>query len=145
MNYYLSILRKIQQRAALCILGTFCIFPISGIKAISGLIPVYLYLKKLYRRFLLRESSLFSNHIISSILSSNGLYDYNHHSISIDHLTSKQRLCLKSTLIDVNNRCNELFPSFLCLMMNLNQEIILLIYFQIVFLFIHILQIPINT
>ena len=113
MNYYLSILRKIQQRAALCILGTFCIFPISGIKAISSLIPVYLYLKKLYRRFLLRGSSLFSNHIISSILNSNGLYDYNHHSISIDHLTSKQRLCLKSTLIDVNNRCNELFPSFL--------------------------------
>jgi len=120
MNYHLSVLRKVQWRAALWILGTFHTSPTSGIKAISGLISIHFHLKKLYRRFLLRGSSLPSNHIISSIISFDGLHNYNFHSISIDHLTPKQRLCLKSTLIDMNNRYNEVFHLFHSSMMNLN-------------------------
>ena len=86
--------------------------PTAEIKAISDLIPIYFYLKKLYRRFLLRDSSFPPNHIISSILSSDGLYEHNSHNISIDNLTPKQRLYLKSFLININNRCNKLFPFF---------------------------------
>ena len=112
MNYYLSILQKMQWRAVLWISGSFCTSPISEIKAISGLISVYFYLKKLYGRFLLRESSLPSNHIISSILSSDGSHEHSCHSISIKYLTPKQRLHLKSMLIDVDNRYNKLFLSF---------------------------------
>ena len=52
------------------------------------------------------------NHIISSILSSNGLYKHNLHNISINNLTPKQRLHLKSALIDVDNSYNKLFPFF---------------------------------
>ena len=73
---------------------------------------VTLHLKKLYRRFLLGELSLPFNHIISSILSSDRLHVQNYHNISIDLLIPKQRLCLKSMFIDVDNRCNELLPSF---------------------------------
>ena len=112
MNYYLSILWKIQQRAALWISDMFHTSPISGIKAISSLISVHLHLKKLYGRFLLRGSFLLSNHIISSILSSDGSYEHSHYNISINYLTPKQRLHLKSMLIDMDNRCNKLFPSF---------------------------------
>ena len=101
-----------QQRAALWISGTFWTSPIAGIEAISGLIPIHLHLKKLYRIFLLRGSSLPPNHIISSILSSNGSYKHNPHNISIDNINLKQRLYLKSTLIDINNRCNKLHLFF---------------------------------
>jgi len=34
------------------------------------------------------------------------------HISSIDYLTAKQKIQLKSLLIDVNNKCNEFFPSF---------------------------------
>ena len=112
INYYLSILHKIQRRAALWISDTFYTSPITEIKATSSLIPIHLHLKKLYERFLLRESSLSPNHIINSILSSDGLHKHNSYNISINNLIFKQRLCLKSVLIDVNNRYNKLFPSF---------------------------------
>ena len=112
MNYHLSILWKMQQRAAFWISGAFQTSPTTGIKAISSLIPIYLYLKKLYGRFLPRGSLLALNHIISSILSSNGLQEHNPHNISINNLTFKQRLHLKSILIDVNNSCNKNFLSF---------------------------------
>ena len=101
-----------QQRATFWISSAFCTFPTVYIEAISGLIPIHLYLKKLYRRFLLRELSLPSNHIISSILSLNGSYTPNCHNISINLLMPKQRLCLKSALIDVDNKCNEIIPFF---------------------------------
>jgi len=101
-----------QQRATLWISGIFQTSSTTGIKAISGLISIHLHLKKLYGRFLLRRLLLSPNHIISSILSSDGLHKHNAHNISIDNLTPKQRLCLKSTLIDVDNSHNELFPSF---------------------------------
>jgi len=42
-----------QQRAALWIAGAFQISSSLGIEAIAGLVPIHLYLKKLYGRFLL--------------------------------------------------------------------------------------------
>jgi len=70
--YHLNILWKMQRRAALWISGAFQTSSTLGIKAISGLVLIHLHLKKLYRQFLLYESSLPSNHIISNIFSSNG-------------------------------------------------------------------------
>ena len=86
--------------------------PTVGVKAISGLVPIYIHLKKLYRRFLLREASLLSNHIISSILTLDRSNIPNCHNISINLLTPKQRLYMKSTLINTDNKHNELTPSF---------------------------------
>ena len=109
LNYSLNILRKMQQRAALWISGVFCTLSTAGIEAISSLIPIYLHLKKLYSRFLLRGLLLPSNHIIKSILSSDGLTGHTSHSLSLDNLQLKQRLCLNSSLINIdNNYCHKL-------------------------------------
>ena len=51
--YHLNILRKMQRRATLWITGVFRTSPTLGVKAIAGLVPIYLHLKKLYERFLL--------------------------------------------------------------------------------------------
>ena len=110
--YHLNILRKMQQRAALWISEAFWTSPTIRVKAIVGLLPIRLHLKKLFRRFLLWLSSLPSNHIIHSILSSNGLQEHKSHIASIDHLMAKQRMKLKSSLIDVDDKCNEIFLSF---------------------------------
>ena len=69
-------------------------------------------LKKLYDRSLLRDLSLPSNHIITSILSTNRSCKHMPHNIFIDNLTPKQRLCLNSPLINIDNRQNKLFLSF---------------------------------
>ena len=89
MYYHLNILRKIQWRAALWITGAFRISPTLGVKAIVGLLPIHLYLRKLFGRFLLWQSSLLSNHIIYSILSSNRSQEHKSHITSIDHLMAK--------------------------------------------------------
>ena len=83
-----------------------------GIKAILGLIPIYLHLKKLYGRFYLRGASLLSNHIIKSIISTDRSNEHITHCLFLNNLISKQRSCLNSLLIDMDNRCNEFLPSF---------------------------------
>ena len=52
---------------------------------------------------------LLPNHIIKSLLESR--YSSNYH-LSIEKLTSKQRLKVKGPIIDVNNRLNGVFNSF---------------------------------
>ena len=47
LNYPLKILRKMQQRAALWIIGAFKTSPTMGIETIAGLTPIHLHLKKL--------------------------------------------------------------------------------------------------
>jgi len=101
-----------QQRAALWISGTFRILPIAGIKAISGLIPIYLYIKKIYSKFLLRGSTFPPNHLIKSILNLDGSSGHLSHILSLDHLTQKQRSYLTSLLVDMDNCLNEIHLSF---------------------------------
>ena len=101
-----------QWRAALWITGAFQISPILGVEAIARLVPIYLYLKKLYGRFLLQQSSLPSNHIIHSILSLDRTQEHKSHNAFIDHLIAKQRSWLKSSIIDVDDKCNQCFSSF---------------------------------
>jgi len=86
--------------------------PTADIEAISGLIPIYLHLKKSYNRFLLREFLLLLNHIIKSIINTNELNDQAKHWLSINSFTSKQVLHLRSPLIDINDRCNKFLSSF---------------------------------
>ena len=81
LNYPLNILRKMQQRAALWISSTFWISPTTRIEAISGLIPIHLYFKKLYTRFLSWGLVLSTNHIIKSILSSDGSTEHTSHTL----------------------------------------------------------------
>ena len=50
LAYPLKLLGKMQRKAAIWILGTFKTFPSFGVKAITGLIPINLHLKKLSGR-----------------------------------------------------------------------------------------------
>ena len=101
-----------QYRAAIWIVGAFCTLPMDGIEAIAGLIPIHLHLKKLYDRSLLRGFSLPPNHIMKLFITHDNSQSLLYHWILSTKLTSKQSLHLKSPLIDMNNRCNEFFPSF---------------------------------
>ena len=137
LNYPLNILRKMQQKQ----LSGYLVFhtsPIARIEVISGLISIHLHLKKLYSRFLLRDLSLPFNHIIKSILSSNGSTEHTSYSLSLDNLTLKQRLCLNSSLINMDNSHNS--PSFHFSMRSLTQGIDSSTLSQINSYFIHILQ-----
>ena len=143
--YHLNILRKIQQRAALWITEAFQTSPTLGVKTIAGLIPIHLHLKKLYGRFLLQQSSLPSNHIIHSILSLDRIQEHKSHNVFINHLMAKQRSQLKSSIIDVDDKYNQCFPSFSFLTRNSNLEIVLLTHFQIVFFFTLVLWMSKST
>jgi len=83
-----------------------------GIETIAGLTSIHLHLKKLQQQFYLRGILLLSNHIIKSILSPNKTSEFNPLNLLIKSLTDKQRLCLNSSLINMNNTSNKIIPSF---------------------------------
>jgi len=58
-----------QCKAALWILGAFYTFSTNGIKALVGLIPIQLHLKKLVKQSCLRTATLPSQHALMSLLS----------------------------------------------------------------------------
>ena len=66
--------------------------PTAEIEAIFSLIPIHFHLKKLYSRSLLRGLLLSSNHIIKSILSSNGSTGHTSHSLSLNYTETKASL-----------------------------------------------------
>jgi len=112
LAYLLKELRKMQRRAAIWITGAFCTSPTLGIETISCLIPIHLHLQKLNRRFHLWAYSLFPNHIINLILDSRNSSNQESHQLSLNKLMPKQHSIIKGPLIDISNRCNEIFPSF---------------------------------
>ena len=112
LAYLLKILRNMQWRAALWILGAFLTSPSLGIEAIAGLIPIYLHLQKLSGRLQLRTQLLLLNHIINSLLESRHSFNNNHYHLLLENLTSKQWLKVKGPIINTNNRFNGIFYSF---------------------------------
>jgi len=87
--YSFKELRKIQQKAAIWILGAFCTSPTIGIEAITDLILTHLHLQKLSSRFQLRTQSLPTNYIIKSILESRHLDNNSIYHLSLKNLTPK--------------------------------------------------------
>ena len=101
-----------QHRVAIWVTEAFHTSPIDSIEAIAGLISIYLYLKKLYSRFLLREFLLSPNHIIKLFITYNNPQSLSYHQTLLTNLTSKQFLYFKSLFIDIDNRYNKFFPAF---------------------------------
>lgn len=101
-----------QWRVATWILGTFSTFPLLGIEAIVGLILIHLHLQKLGGQFQLRTQLLYSNHIIKLIMEFR-YSDNSFHWLSLEHLTPKQQLNVKGSIMDTNNRLNSVFSSFI--------------------------------
>jgi len=86
-----------------------------SIEAIASLILIHLYLQKLGGRFQLRTQLLPSNYIIKSLLKSRHSDSNNNHQLTLEKLTFKQQLKLKSPVVDANNRLNGVFPLFISL------------------------------
>jgi len=89
-----------QRKAALWILGAFCTSPTGGIKALVGLIPIHLHLKKLVKRSCLRAAMLSSQHALLSHLSACNSKGAHPHPQSLALLTDAQSAQLKSPLLD---------------------------------------------
>jgi len=70
MAYHLKALGKMQRRATIWILGAFKMFPLFGIKAIVGLMPINLHLQKLGGRSQLCTCKLPLSHLIQSLIDS---------------------------------------------------------------------------
>ena len=104
-----------QIKAVLWITGAFHTLPTMGVEAIADLALINLYLKKLYQKFHLQWFSLPPNHIIKLILMSINSNKHNPYKLSLESLTTKQKLKLQSSLINMDNSCNKyilLFSSF---------------------------------
>jgi len=86
--------------------------PSYGIEAIIGLIPIHLHLQKLSSRFQLRGHTLPTNHIIRSLLDNSPNHPSPPHDLSLSTLTKRQYSLLKSHVINIDNRFNEVFPAF---------------------------------
>jgi len=86
--------------------------PSLGIEAIASLIPIHLHLQKLSERIQLQTYSLLPNHIINSILEVRHSFNKEHHLLSMENITTKQKLKIKESIIDANNRLNGIFKSF---------------------------------
>jgi len=93
-------------------LEAFKISPQEGIKAIAGLIPIKLHLKKLRGRAQLRALVLPTNHIICSFMDSSFGSSNIPHPSSLSNFTDHQRNKIKGHLVDTNNRSHGLFPAF---------------------------------
>lgn len=87
-------------RTTLQILDTSCTSPTSRIKTLVGLIPIYLYLKKLVKWSCLRTTNLLSLYVLVFLFStrnSQGTFPYPQ---LLDFLNDVQYAHLKSLLLD---------------------------------------------
>ena len=87
LSYPLKALGKMQRRVAIWILGVFKTSLSERIEAITGLIPIKLYLQKLGGRSQLRAISLPTNHIIQSLMDSSFSSPHNQHPSSLNSFT----------------------------------------------------------
>jgi len=68
LSYPIKILRKMQRRAAIWILGAFKTSSTERFEAIAELIPIKLHLYKLTSRSQLRSTALPENHLIKTLM-----------------------------------------------------------------------------
>ena len=89
-----------QRKAALWILGAFRTSPTGEIKALAGLIPIHLHLKKLTKQSYLRTATLSSQHALLSRLSACNSKGAHPHPQSLALFTDAQSAQLRSPLLD---------------------------------------------
>ena len=104
-----------QRKAALWILRAFKTSLLFGIKAIAGLIPIKLHLQKLGEKSQPWVYSLPSNYLIWLLLELSLGSSFVQHLSSLNLLASHQHSLIKGHLVDMDNRFNRIFPSFISL------------------------------
>jgi len=113
MMYHLKVLGKMQRRAAIWILGTFKTSPSYSIEAITGLVSTKLHLQKLGSRLQLQVYKLPPNYFIYSLINPQSSVSTSQNFIYLDSFTNQQYSLIKSHLVDMANRYNESFLSFI--------------------------------
>jgi len=93
-------------------LGAFWTSPSLSIKAITGLIPIYLHIQKLNGRFHLRVHFLLVNHITKSLLEARSIDNSKAHWILLEWLMPKQKLNIKGSIMEIDNMFNKILSSF---------------------------------
>ena len=111
LSYPLKKLNK-MQRVTIWILRVFCTLPAFGIKAITRLILIHLHFQKLSGKLQLRAYSLSYNHILRLLFESRLTVSNIPHWLSLNTLTNNQHLKIKGSIVDMDNRFNEVFPLF---------------------------------
>jgi len=101
-----------MQRATIWILRAFCTLPAFSIKAITRLISIHLHLQKLSGRLQLRAYSLSYNHTLRLLFESRLSVSNIPHWLSLNILTNNQHLKIKGSIVNMDNRFNEVFPLF---------------------------------
>ena len=101
-----------QRRAVIWILDAFQTLPSFDIEAIASLVSIQIYLQKLSKIVQLRAHAFPHNHILCSLLESRPNLYNNHHHLLLDLLTLHQQERIRSPIVDIDNRFNEVFPSF---------------------------------
>ena len=110
--YLLKKLRKIQRRVAIQILSIFQTLSSFGIKTIVDLTSIYLHLCKLSSKAQFRAHTLSHNYILRLLLESRLLLNKESYCFSLDMFTPSQCLTIKSSIVDMDNRFNKVFPTF---------------------------------
>jgi len=101
-----------QCKATIWILSMFYTFLSFRVEAITGLIPINLYLHKLSGCAQLHAHLLSHNYILRLLLESRSSKNLNYHSLSLNSLIHHQRENIKGSIIDMDNRFNEVLLSF---------------------------------
>ena len=112
LSYPMKILRKMQRRATIWILGAFKMSPTEKLEAIVGLISIKLHLHKLASRSQLRFAAFPENHLIKTLMDDPINTRYKPPPYSINTLTDRQKNFVKEHLMDSNNKLYGVFPSF---------------------------------
>ena len=113
MMYHLKALGKMQRRAAIWILEAFKTSSSYGIEAIVRLVSIKLHLQKLGGKLQLWVHKLPPNHLICSLIDLQSSVSTSQDFIHLDSLTNWQHSLIKSHLVNIANRFNESFPSFI--------------------------------
>jgi len=108
----MKILNKMQRRAAIWILGVFKTFPMEGIKALAGLMPIRFHLQKIAKRSLICPFKLPDNHILKNLLNDTPPPSKSYNSHNIGSLTNRQRSLTKGHLVNSNIKSYGIFLSF---------------------------------
>ncbi|CAA7269050.1 unnamed protein product [Cyclocybe aegerita] len=105
-------LKWMQRKAALWITGAFRTSPTGGLKALAGLIPVHLMLKKLATCAVYRIATLSHTHPLCSMMGKGLLKRAEPHAQSAALMTPAMRGKVKSTVMEVDKRVHTLTESF---------------------------------
>ena len=86
--------------------------PTMEIKAITRLIPILYYLQKLSNRNQLYTTTLSHNHGVKELFERRFASLLPQHCFSLENMTTKQQITIKSSVVDTNNCLNRIFLAF---------------------------------